>query len=667
VEIFAEPLARRETAAGSSARGALAEALLAEEEQRRRGALPDWLRAGAPVYVARLGSRLRLEWLLSGASAEPGRELTGYLRFVDMEKRFGPRTVSRLVDAVLDREDPERALADLTGRSAGVLEMEWGLHRAEALRPTDAERAVIDGGDAGPDAPAELRAEALLRRALRASPERARPLLDELLEGRPARPLRLDLATLAAARVRIETGEDEEAEGRLRRFLRLFPESPLTGGARVDLARVRLRRGDPGEALRLLEGPAFGAEGETGRRAREVALRAALELELDGLAADVLAEAERRREDSAELSAARRVLLGRADDPPSETQTRRVVSALGVLGAASTTERQRAAARRLVRRVGPRAVDRVEAVALSGSMGAREGATLLAEMGGDRAIAALDRLAREPDPEVAGPAIEALVRGGRDAIALARALEASGAAAGARAALRRATGGADEAVLAELPDLPARLASDDPAVRVATAGELGASGLPGARAPLEVLLRDGDVRVRESAVEALVQLGDAGREPVEEILATGSRRLRLGALDALLRRDPAGAEPWMERLVADPDPTTRAGALAAAGSRAGPGWAGLAVKGLADPNPGVRRIAEAVLVEGPEADAVPELLRAYEAGTPDPAVEARLARVISTRAGRDFGHDPALPAEARRIVLERMRVWWERRAPEEGR
>jgi HEAT repeat protein len=91
------------------------------------------------------------------------------------------------------------------------------------------------------------------------------------------------------------------------------------------------------------------------------------------------------------------------------------------------------------------------------------------------------------------------------------------------------------------------------------------------------------------------------------------------------------------------------------------------VKGLADPNPGVRRIAEAVLVEGPEADAVPELLRAYEAGTPDPAVEARLARVISTRAGRDFGHDPALPAEARRIVLERMRVWWERRAPEEGR
>jgi hypothetical protein len=438
VEIFAEPLARRETAAGSSARGALAEALLAEEEQRRRGALPDWLRAGAPVYVARLGSRLRLEWLLSGASAEPGRELTGYLRFVDMEKRFGPRTVSRLVDAVLDREDPERALADLTGRSAGVLEMEWGLHRAEALRPTDAERAVIDGGDAGPDAPAELRAEALLRRALRASPERARPLLDELLEGRPARPLRLDLATLAAARVRIETGEDEEAEGRLRRFLRLFPESPLTGGARVDLARVRLRRGDPGEALRLLEGPAFGAEGETGRRAREVALRAALELELDGLAADVLAEAERRREDSAELSAARRVLLGRADDPPSETQTRRVVSALGVLGAASTTERQRAAARRLVRRVGPRAVDRVEAVALSGSMGAREGATLLAEMGGDRAIAALDRLAREPDPEVAGPAIEALVRGGRDAIALARALEASGAAAGARA--RRCAG-----------------------------------------------------------------------------------------------------------------------------------------------------------------------------------------------------------------------------------
>ena len=65
---------------------------------------------------------------------------------------------------------------------------------------------------------------------------------------------------------------------------------------------------------------------------------------------------------------------------------------------------------------------------------------------------------------------------------------------------------------------------------------------------------------------------------------------------------------------------------------------------LGDPDGGVRRVAEAALADGAAAEVIPLLIAAYETEPIDPERAARLALLMTTRARRDFGHDPGLDA-----------------------
>ena len=204
------------------------------------------------------------------------------------------------------------------------------------------------------------------------------------------------------------------------------------------------------------------------------------------------------------------------------------------------------------------------------------------------------------------------------------------------------------------------MASRSTSVRTALADALGDSGLAGATSPLRLLARtDPAGEVRLAALRALGRLGEPGVDTLETLLAESRGSPRLVVIEVLLGSAPARAVVHLRRLLADPEPPTRAAALTVWSTYRAEGWAPAAIERLGDPDGGVRRVAEAALVGGTAAEVIPLLIAAYDTEPIDPDRAARIALVMTTRAKRDFGHDPALGAAGRQAVANRMRVWWE--------
>jgi HEAT repeat protein len=665
IDLFAEPFARSSLDPEPVVRAGLAEAILSEYAETRGVTLPGWVAVGIPLYVSRLGDRLRLERIFGETpTAPPGEALSAYTRLLYLERTFGPSRFSNLLPTLFSGEDPVDALREVFGRGVGALMLEWSRHEAEMLAPSDDERNALAGQKPSKSAGTEIAAEATLARILKSPKVGDLPALEALLSGVPAYPVRVDRAALAHARLQSEGGRTREAAGELRRFAALFPDSALVPECRMTLARLHLDQEEPTVTLAVLSEDIFSATGTVGTRMRMLALRAAVTLERDGLAERIAGFEVSAAGRTPELDAVLADLEARSSEGLSAGQTRRVTAALSVLRRAAMSEAEVREARRMILDVGRRSIDMVEKTAACAGRGASRVIDLIESLGGVSAIEAVARLASSEDALVGGPAVEAYLRLGGDPRALAQSLSEGGATKAALETLRIAAGEASGDVLARIPDLPRRLASRDAAVRAATATLLGETGLAGAAPPLVRLLReDTSPGVTDAALRALAQVGPPGYTVLDGVIAdrdAEKRWMRLVALDALLAAAPARAGKHARRLLRDGDPFIRARTLVALAGRAGAGWAAFAVAALADGDAGVRRIAGAALTDGDAETAVPLLLDAYAAEARAPGVHARVAQILSVRARRDFGHEPALDVRARGLVLERMRAWWKR-------
>jgi len=444
-----------------------------------------------------------------------------------------------------------------------------------------------------------------------------------------------------------------------RRFLLLFPDSGLVDRARIALARLELSLGNANQVLLDLAEAVDEARGTTGTTLRGLAFEAACRLARDGRAAAILAreiELNGADEATAERAAA---LVARETEPLPPLTLREAETALATLDAPGRADEDRAGARDALERIGRRAVPLIADRIDSRPHLARESVPILEALGGEAARAVLERLAFEAAPDTAGEAVRALLRLGADAGDLGDRLLGAANAWPALRALRDATGRADAELLRKIPDLAVRLASPDPEVRALLADRLGDTGHAAAATPLGVLARgDDDPMVRLAALRALGRLGEAGVEMLLTLLDDARGPSRMSALGVLLEVAPERAAGRLPTIMDGAEPRIRAAILTIWSGRGAPGWAPEAVARLGDSDPGVRRVAETVLVKGEAADAVPAILLAYESETVDAARATRLARALGSRAGRDFGHAPGFDHAARRTVAERMRAWW---------
>jgi HEAT repeat protein len=188
-----------------------------------------------------------------------------------------------------------------------------------------------------------------------------------------------------------------------------------------------------------------------------------------------------------------------------------------------------------------------------------------------------------------------------------------------------------------LPQLIRRLRDRDPGVRRLVVGALasidpaGKTVLP----PVRRTLADSEPDVRERAVEALAALSRTGADAarISDLLEDPDRDVRAAAVKALEGYGAAGL-PGLIRALAAKDTGVRRGAANAIagldGAAAAPAVPALLEKGLADPDPHVRRISAHALGRiGRLARAALPALRALAA---DPSAEVR--RVAARAVGR---------------------------------
>jgi len=194
------------------------------------------------------------------------------------------------------------------------------------------------------------------------------------------------------------------------------------------------------------------------------------------------------------------------------------------------------------------------------------------------------------------------------------------------AAVRRAAADGVRELVELLPE-PAgahqHLSSPDAVVRAATVYLLSARGAGGAE-DYRGALNDGDHRVRIEAVRALVSVDDAAG--VALAADDENREVRIAGANGLatLRAEV----DTVRRLVADPDPLTRAAALAALGSvGCGDEDVTVAERALAESAWQVRQGAARALSGAAPAAAVPALARALR----DPHLDVRKAAVLSLK------------------------------------
>ncbi len=159
------------------------------------------------------------------------------------------------------------------------------------------------------------------------------------------------------------------------------------------------------------------------------------------------------------------------------------------------------------------------------------------------------------------------------------------------------------------------LSDGDPDVRALAVWAIGDSQAPGALAAISPLATDPDPRVRVAVVKALCAIPEAG------------------ALDPVVA------------LASDPEPPTRRASVRCLASAPAPPPGALA-RALLDADRETRAIALESLARRPDPGAVPQLLRVFEAGTP----EDQLAAVAALRAARD----PAALAPLERAAASRL-------------
>ncbi|MCW2688998.1 MAG: succinate dehydrogenase/fumarate reductase flavoprotein subunit [Mycobacterium sp.] len=234
----------------------------------------------------------------------------------------------------------------------------------------------------------------------------------------------------------------------------------------------------------------------------------------------------------------------------------------------------------------------------------------------------LEPFLADPDPGVRHTAVATLIEHLPDGYAptLLAAL------ADADSAVRRAAADGVRELVELLPE-PAvaqqHLSSPDAAVRAATVYLLSARGAGGGE-HYRAALNDGDHRVRIEAVRALVSVDDVAGVALSA--ADDNREVRIATANGLatLRADV----DTVRRLVADPDPLTRAAALAALGA-VGCGDEDVTVveRALAESAWQVRQGAARALSGAAPAAAVPALTRALR----DPHLDVRKAAVLSLK------------------------------------
>lgn len=220
--------------------------------------------------------------------------------------------------------------------------------------------------------------------------------------------------------------------------------------------------------------------------------------------------------------------------------------------------------------------------------------------------AAAERVASGADPRAALPGLLALLSGGPSV----------GAREASARALARVGGAA-------LPELVERLGAEDPDLRQAAAGVLGAIADRRAVPALTARLADADPNVRAAAADALGKIG--GRDAVEALRAgvdSDDPTLRLSALEALVQLGaslpPAGLARVLE------DRALRRPAYRLLGASEDPAALPLLARGLRDPSRAAREAALAALGQQrgrrPAGALAPLLEAVREAARADPGL-----------------------------------------------
>src|SRR5205823_9534751 len=197
------------------------------------------------------------------------------------------------------------------------------------------------------------------------------------------------------------------------------------------------------------------------------------------------------------------------------------------------------------------------------------------------AVEAVTAAASDPDPTLRRVAMELLagLAGGEAGPAVLRGLRDEDPMV--RAAAARGAGGE---ALADV----ARLASDpDAGVRLAAVGALATADLPPDRAEiLRAALADPDHRVRARAAGALLgtEHRDEARQSLESMSRSDAPEDRAVAVSALAAEGDVDA---VARGLADPDPAVRRATVATVPGTTPPGASEALIDALADPDPDV--------------------------------------------------------------------------------
>jgi HEAT repeat protein len=688
IRIPASALARGEATATALLREALCRAA---ESDLPRGVLPDWFVRGAAPFFAERIDRLLHERILAGPEVvldvervAPRIDLHGtgndpvtsalFLRFLSEE--FGGRRLPALTRSLLasvDRDEAFAAALDTDPQSlpvafdgyrlrvvGGLLDDEALAGLADARRAEGPERASrlagLSGKTEDPYVAAAILEDLALARFEAGDFETAAALGEEIARKHWAHAFHDDRNRFIMALALSGRKDGVEAERALLSFLRDYAESPFAPRALLALAEVLVAEGRAAEAEARLEELTNRYPGtEAARRAHLALGKRELQRRRYGLARGHFERATPLPEAEARLRALDEEI---GSSLPGETEER-VRTAVRELALADEEARKRGV--RALAEIGPRALPLIDhALGLDERLLPYSHAPVafrlrLVEVCRawtlSGAISPLTRLLTDPELEVAGSALGALLAHGLRSGDVARIIDEHPYPTGSARAAYRERFGAE--IPEEVRDL---LASEYHEKRMEAARLLGALEKPGALESLARLAGDASPQVRREAAAAL---GHRSEEASAGILAGAlsdpSPLVRLEAVRSLARL--SRLEPIRDRGLADADGRVRIAAGRVLLEAGGKGDAARVVKLLEDGDAGVRVAIEGLLETLGPPDLGPALADALR-GASESGLAMRVVRVMARRAGSDFGYDPGGDAAERRRVADAFLARW---------